>query len=48
MDKELKQELEWINENLKLVVRNQTVLYCKMRKIEKKISCCKSIDNEER
>ena len=36
MDKELKQELEWMNENLKLVVSNQTAMYQEITKIEKK------------
>jgi hypothetical protein len=37
MDKELKQELEWINENLKAVVTNQDMLYCRIRDIEDEI-----------
>ncbi len=36
MDKELKQELEWINENLKSVMSNQTAMYQEITKIEKK------------
>ncbi len=34
MDKELKQELEWMNENLKAIVDNQYVLCLELKKIE--------------
>ena len=34
MDKELKEMLNWINENLKAVVSNQTMLYRQLRDIE--------------
>ena len=34
MDNELKQELEWINENLKAVVMNQDVMYLRLKDIE--------------
>ena len=37
MDKELKQELEWINENLKAMVVNQEMMYCRIRDIEDEI-----------
>ena len=33
LDKELKQELEWLNENLKAVVTNQAMLYLQLQKI---------------
>lgn len=34
MDKELKQALEWINENLKAIVMNQNLMYCRIQDIE--------------
>lgn len=34
MDKELKQELEWINENLKAVVMNENMMYSRLEGIE--------------
>lgn len=34
MDKELKEMLTWINENLKAVVMNQDLMYCKLKNIE--------------
>ncbi len=34
MDKELKEMLIWINENLKAVVTNQEMIYCQLRDIE--------------
>ena len=38
LDKELKQELEWINENLKAVVVNQEMMmYCRLKDIEDEI-----------
>ena len=33
MDKELKEMLTWINENLKAIVTNQGMLYCQLRDI---------------
>lgn len=33
MNAELKQELEWLNENLKAVVTNQAMLYLQLQKI---------------
>lgn len=37
MDQELKKELEWLNDNLKAVVENQTVIFCKLQEIEAEI-----------
>jgi hypothetical protein len=37
MDKELKQELEWLNENLQAAVKNQAMIYCELKEIEDKI-----------
>lgn len=34
MDKELKQELEWINENLKAMVTNENMMYSRLKDIE--------------
>lgn len=34
MDAELKQEFEYLNENLKSVVTNQAMIYCRLRDIE--------------
>ena len=38
MDQELKEMLNWINENLKAVVTNQAEIYVKLEKLEKKIN----------
>lgn len=37
MDKELKQYLEWLNENLQAAVKNQAMIYCELKEIEDKI-----------
>ena len=37
MDKELKQELKWLNDNLQAAVKNQAMLYCKLEKMEEEI-----------
>ncbi len=37
MDNDLKQELEWINNNLQAAVKNQAMIYCELKKIEDKI-----------
>lgn len=34
MDKELKQELSWIVENLATIAKNQTLIYAELQKIE--------------
>ena len=34
MEKELKEMLTWINENLKAVASNQEMIYCRLRDIE--------------
>jgi P pilus assembly chaperone PapD len=38
VDKELKQELEWINENLKAAVTNQYALYMELKEVVKELS----------
>lgn len=47
MDEELKQELEWINENLKAAVMNQELMYCRIRDIEEEIRLHKYMDNKD-
>lgn len=37
MDKDLKQYLEWLNDNLQAAVKNQAMIYCELKKIEDKI-----------
>jgi hypothetical protein len=37
MDKELKQELKWLNDNLQAAVKNQAMLYCKLEEMEEEI-----------
>lgn len=37
MNEELKQELEWLNDNLQAVAKNQAMIYCKLEQIEDKI-----------
>jgi hypothetical protein len=37
VDKELKEMLNWINENLKAVVTNQDMMYCRLKDIEDEI-----------
>lgn len=37
MDKELKQELDWMNENLNTIAKNQAILYAELKDIEKRI-----------
>lgn len=37
MDGELKETLYWINENLKAIVVNQEMLYCRIQDIEVEI-----------
>ena len=37
MDKELKEMLTWINENLKTVVTNQAEIYVELKKIKDSI-----------
>jgi hypothetical protein len=34
MDEDLRQELEWLNENLKAVVMNQDMIYLELKQIE--------------
>lgn len=34
MDNELKQQLDWINSNLNAIVKNQSMLYAELHKIE--------------
>ena len=36
-NKELKHELECLNDNLRSVVKNQAMIYCKLKEIEDKI-----------
>jgi hypothetical protein len=43
MNRELKQELEWINENLKAVVMNQNMLYFQLKTFEDELK-----ENEEK
>lgn len=38
MDKELKQQLEFMNNNLNAIVTNQAMIYCKLKDIEDRIS----------
>lgn len=38
MDAELKQELEWLNENLKAVVTNQYALYMELKEVVEELS----------
>lgn len=48
MDEELKQELEWINENLKALVMNENMMYSRLNGIETKLKEQKNdIDNKE-
>lgn len=37
MDKELKEKLDWMNENLNAIVRNQAEIFMKLKEIEKKL-----------
>ena len=37
MDKELKEMLNWINENLKAVIKNQNFLCLQVMELEKKL-----------
>lgn len=37
MDKELKQQLEWMNENLNTIAMNQAMMYAELKKIEGKM-----------
>ena len=37
MDKEMKEMLTWINDNLKAVVVNQEEIYCRLSEIENEI-----------
>ena len=34
MDKELRRQLEWMNENLMAIAQNQVALYCELQEIE--------------
>lgn len=34
MDKELKQQLEWMNENLNTIAKNQALLYIELKELE--------------
>ena len=43
MNREPKQELEWINENLKAVVMNQNMLYFQLKILEDELK-----ENEEK
>ena len=42
MDKELKEMLTCINENLKAVVTNQSMMYCRIKKIEERVERSKN------
>jgi hypothetical protein len=44
MDEELKEALNWINENLKAIVSNQDIMYCRIRDIESEI---RPVDKED-
>lgn len=35
MNKKLKKEIKWLNENLKALIMNQTMLYMRVMEIEK-------------
>ena len=37
MDKELKQQIEFMNNNLNAIVTNQAMIYCKLKDIEDRI-----------
>ena len=37
MDNDLKQYLEWLNDNLQATVKHQALIYCELKKIEDKI-----------
>jgi chaperonin cofactor prefoldin len=37
MNEELKNQLEWINENLNTLAQNQVMIYEELQKIEKKM-----------
>ena len=38
MDEDLRQELEWLNENLKAVVANQYALYMELKEVVEELS----------
>lgn len=38
MDEDLRQELEWLNENLKAVVTNQYALYMELKEVVEELS----------
>jgi chaperonin cofactor prefoldin len=37
MDKELKQQLEWMNANLNTIARDQAMIYTELKEIEKRM-----------
>lgn len=37
MNDELKQQLEWMNENLNTIARNQAMIYAELKKIEQRL-----------
>ncbi|WP_312694468.1 hypothetical protein [Caproiciproducens sp.] len=37
MDKELKQQIEFMNNNLNAIVANQAMIFCKLKDIEDRI-----------
>ena len=38
MDKELKQQLEFMNNNLNAIVTNQAMIYCELKEMEDRIA----------
>lgn len=36
MDEDLKQQLEWMNENLNTIAKNQAMIYAELKEIEEK------------
>ncbi|QNK40325.1 hypothetical protein [Caproicibacter fermentans] len=37
MDEDLKKQLEWLNQNLTAVVKNQAIIYSELKTIENRI-----------
>lgn len=47
MDKEMKEMLTWINENLKAVVVNQEEIYCRLSEIKNEIGKSDPVGKED-
>lgn len=46
MDKELKQELTYLNENLKAVVTNQYAMYMELKEAVQELADKEKVDNQ--